>query len=135
MRIPCGTSGPNFHDNVTPACEGGRIPCLVLGEALEAARGATMADSLPRLTSVCAAPLRGRRPARHQSGTCAESARYSGGLDAAGAPADIDVAGFKLRPLKGELKGFWAITVGANWRVVFRFADGDALDVDYVDYH
>ena len=32
-------------------------------------------------------------------------------------------------------KGFWAVTVRANWRVTFRFADGDALDVDYVDYH
>ncbi|MGA2594810.1 MAG: type II toxin-antitoxin system RelE/ParE family toxin [Bryobacteraceae bacterium] len=56
-------------------------------------------------------------------------------LDAAGALADIDVPGFKLHPLKGELKGFRAITVRANWRVVFRFADGDALDVNYVDYH
>jgi len=56
-------------------------------------------------------------------------------LDAAGTLADIDVPGFKLHPLNGELKGFWAITVRANWRVVFRFADGDAPDVDYVDYH
>ena len=56
-------------------------------------------------------------------------------LDAAGALADMDVPGFKLHPLKGDLKGFWAITVRANWRVIFRFADGDALDVDYVDYH
>lgn len=56
-------------------------------------------------------------------------------LDAAGALADMDVPGLKLHPLKGELKGFWAITVRANWRVIFRFADGDALDVDYVDYH
>jgi toxin HigB-1 len=37
--------------------------------------------------------------------------------------------------IKGGLKGFWAVTVRANWRVVFRFADGDALEVDYVDYH
>ncbi len=56
-------------------------------------------------------------------------------LDAAGALADMDVPGLKLHPLKGELKGFWAITARANWRVIFRFADGDALDVDYVDYH
>ena len=56
-------------------------------------------------------------------------------LDAAGALADMDVPGFKLHPLKGDLKGFWAITVRANWLVIFRFADGDALDVDYVDYH
>jgi proteic killer suppression protein len=56
-------------------------------------------------------------------------------LDAAGSLADMDLPGFKLHPLKREWKGFWAVTVRANWRVVFRFADGDACDVDYVDYH
>jgi hypothetical protein len=35
---------------------------------------------------------------------------------------------------KGQMKGFWAVTVRANWRVIFRFDDG-ATDVDYVDYH
>jgi plasmid maintenance system killer protein len=42
--------------------------------------------------------------------------------------------GFRLHPLKGAFKGFWAVTVRANWRVIFRFDDG-AEDVDYVDYH
>ena len=56
-------------------------------------------------------------------------------LDAASAVADMGLPGFKLHPLKGELKGFWAVTVRANWLVIFRFADRDALDVDYVDYH
>ena len=56
-------------------------------------------------------------------------------LDAAATAADMDVPGFGLHPLKGALKGFWAVTVRANWRVIFRFAEGDALDVDYVDYH
>lgn len=56
-------------------------------------------------------------------------------LDAAGAPADVDLPGFRLHPLKGQLKGYWAVTVRANWRVIFRFADGNALDLDYVDYH
>jgi len=56
-------------------------------------------------------------------------------LDAATAPADLDLPGFRLHPLKGELKGFWAVTVRANWRVIFRFADQNAADVDYVDYH
>jgi len=36
---------------------------------------------------------------------------------------------------KGGMKGFWAVTVRANWRVIFRFADPDAFDVDYMDYH
>ena len=56
-------------------------------------------------------------------------------LDAASAVADMNLPGFRLHMLKGELKGFWAVTVRANWRVIFRFTDGDALDVDYVDYH
>jgi proteic killer suppression protein len=56
-------------------------------------------------------------------------------LDAARTVADMDLPGFRLHPLKGALKGFWAVTVRANWRVIFRFDEGDALDVDYVDYH
>ena len=56
-------------------------------------------------------------------------------LDAAGTVADMDLPGFRLHRLRGNWKGFWAVTVRANWRVIFRFADGNALDVDYVDYH
>ena len=56
-------------------------------------------------------------------------------LDAAGTVSDMDLPGFRPHPLKGELKGLWAVTVRANWRVIFRFAEGEALDVDYVDYH
>jgi len=56
-------------------------------------------------------------------------------LDAARGVADMDLPGFRLHALKGELKGFWAVTVRANWRVVFRVAEHDVLDVDYVDYH
>jgi len=56
-------------------------------------------------------------------------------LDAASAVSDMDLPGFRLHPLKGELKGSWAVTVRANWRVIFRFVEGDALDVDYADYH
>jgi proteic killer suppression protein len=56
-------------------------------------------------------------------------------LDAASTLEDLDLPGFRLHPLKGELRGFWAVTVRANWRVIFRLAEGDALDVDYTDYH
>jgi len=56
-------------------------------------------------------------------------------LDAARTIADMAMPGFRLHPLKGEMKGFWAVTVRANWRVIFRFADPDVFDVDYVDYH
>jgi proteic killer suppression protein len=56
-------------------------------------------------------------------------------LDAARTVADMDLPGFRLHPLKGEFKEFWAVTVRANWRLIFRFVDPDAFDVDYVDYH
>ena len=56
-------------------------------------------------------------------------------LDAARAVTDMDLPGFRLHPLKGAMKGFWAVTVRANWRVIFRFAEHDAMDVDYLDYH
>ena len=48
---------------------------------------------------------------------------------------DMDVANFKLHPLKGDLQGFWAVTVRANWRIIFRFDGGHALDIDLIDYH
>jgi toxin HigB-1 len=56
-------------------------------------------------------------------------------LDAASTVNDMDLPGFRLHALKGELKGVWAVTVRANWRVIFRFVEGDAFDVDYTDYH
>jgi toxin HigB-1 len=48
---------------------------------------------------------------------------------------DMNVPTFRLHALKGDLKGFWAVTVRANWRIIFRFADGRASDVDLIDYH
>ncbi len=56
-------------------------------------------------------------------------------LDAAAAPQALDLPGLRLHPLKGDRKGFWAITVRANWRIMFRFTDGNACDVDLIDYH
>lgn len=56
-------------------------------------------------------------------------------LDAAATASDLDVPGFRLHRLKGDLSEFWAVTVRANWRVIFRFENGDAFDVNYVDYH
>jgi proteic killer suppression protein len=55
-------------------------------------------------------------------------------LNSAPTVAHMDLPRFRLHPLKGEMKGFWAVTVQADWRVIFRFDDG-AEDVDYVDYH
>ncbi len=56
-------------------------------------------------------------------------------LDSASKPSDLDLPGYRLHPLKGNMKGYWSISISANWRVIFRFDDGDAYDVDLVDYH
>ena len=58
-----------------------------------------------------------------------------GVLDRSRTPQDVNLPGFRLHALKGGLKGHYAITVSGNWRVTFRFEDGDMVDVDYVDYH
>ena len=57
-------------------------------------------------------------------------------IDGAGGAAGRRVVSrVEAAPLKGGLKGFWSVTVTGNWRVIFRFEEGDALDVDLVDYH
>lgn len=56
-------------------------------------------------------------------------------LDQARSVDDANAPGLRLHPLKGALAGHWAVTVQANWRVTFRFEDGDAYVVDYQDYH
>ena len=56
-------------------------------------------------------------------------------LDASQSPRDMGLPGLYLHPLKGAYKGLWAVTVSGNWRVIFRFEDDSAVDVDYLDYH
>ena len=56
-------------------------------------------------------------------------------LNQAVQPADMSAPSWKLHPLKGELKGHWAITVDGNWRMIFTFDGKDAILVDYRDYH
>jgi proteic killer suppression protein len=56
-------------------------------------------------------------------------------LNQAEAPGDMDLPGYRLHPLKGELQGFFAVNVSGNWRVIFRFEEGQVTDVDYIDYH
>ena len=56
-------------------------------------------------------------------------------LDDAIKPSDLDLPGYRLHPLKGDFKGYWSISISGNWRVTFRFEDGDAYDVDLTDYH
>lgn len=56
-------------------------------------------------------------------------------LDTAAKIEDMNFPGSDLHPLKGNLKGCWAVKVSANWRLIFRFEDGHAYEVEYDDYH
>ncbi len=56
-------------------------------------------------------------------------------LESARSSEDMDLPGFGLHALKGSLAGYWSITVRANWRIMFRFEDGNVADVDLIDYH
>ena len=62
-------------------------------------------------------------------------ARILARLEEASEATDMDLPGFRLHRLKGDLAGFWSVTVSGNWRVIFRFEGGHASDVDLVDYH
>ena len=61
--------------------------------------------------------------------------RVLAALDAAATIEALNQPSLHLHALKGDLKGFWAVTIRANWRIVFRFEDGNAFDVDFMDYH
>ncbi len=56
-------------------------------------------------------------------------------LDIAKDVADMNIPGWKLHTLEGELAGHYAITVNGNWRMTFMFEGEDAILVDYQDYH
>ena len=56
-------------------------------------------------------------------------------LDEATEPGHMNLPGYRLHPLKGDRAGHWSVSVSGNWRIVFRFAGGNAHDVDLVDYH
>jgi proteic killer suppression protein len=56
-------------------------------------------------------------------------------LNAASRPMDLNAPGYGLHALRGDLEGHWAVSVSGNWRLTFAFADGDAVLVDYQDYH
>jgi proteic killer suppression protein len=56
-------------------------------------------------------------------------------LDYALSPQELNLPGYRLHPLKGDLRGFWSVTVRANWRIVFLFEGTDAFDVELIDYH
>ena len=56
-------------------------------------------------------------------------------LGAASRPEQMNAPGLRLHPLHGKLGDFWSVDVSGNWRVIFRFEGGHAVEVDYVDYH
>jgi proteic killer suppression protein len=56
-------------------------------------------------------------------------------LDEADTPRALNLPGYRLHALKGDLQGFWSVTVRANWRIMFRFEGTDAFDVEPIDYH
>ena len=56
-------------------------------------------------------------------------------LDDATTPQGMNLPGYRLHSLKGDRKGFWAVAVTANRRIIFRFEGADAYDVELIDYH
>jgi proteic killer suppression protein len=57
-------------------------------------------------------------------------------LNVARTPADLGaLSSVGLHRLKGDRRGQWAITVNARWRICFAFSQGDAHNVEIVDYH
>jgi proteic killer suppression protein len=56
-------------------------------------------------------------------------------LNAATKPEHMNIPGWNLHPLRGELAGHWAVSVNGNWRLTFSFDGEDAILVDYQDYH
>ena len=56
-------------------------------------------------------------------------------LDQAEAPEDVDLPGYGLHELKGDMKGWWSTSITRNHRIIFRFGRDGVEGVDLVDYH
>jgi proteic killer suppression protein len=56
-------------------------------------------------------------------------------LDMATTPPAMNLPGYRLHPLKGAGQGYWSVTVSAHWRIIFRFVETNAFDVELIDYH
>lgn len=70
-----------------------------------------------------------------QASHAARLTRQLSALDAASGPEDMNRPGWDCHPLKGNLSGQWSVSVNDNWRLTFAFESGDAVLVDYQDYH
>lgn len=75
------------------------------------------------------------RSSRTPPGYKAKLLRILTALDSSTSPQGMDLPGFRLHPLKGRLRGHYAVSVSGNRRVTFRFKEGHAFDVDYLDHH
>ena len=56
-------------------------------------------------------------------------------LDQALVIDDLNLPGYRLHELKGDLKGFWSVSISGDWWIIFRFENGKADDVEMIDYH
>ena len=74
-------------------------------------------------------------PAQLPAGLVPRLRRILFRLQEASHPGSANALGFRLHPLKGNRAGQWSVRVSGNWRVVFRFENGEVVDVDLIDYH
>ena len=65
----------------------------------------------------------------------AKAERFLDALNVAATPEEVDLPGYGLHTLKGDMKGFWSAVISRNHRIIFRFEASNAYDVDLVDYH
>jgi proteic killer suppression protein len=56
-------------------------------------------------------------------------------LDTAETIEQMNVPGYRLHRLSGNMKDYYSVRVSGNYRIIFRFIEGSAFDVDFVDYH
>ncbi|MGH8587081.1 MAG: type II toxin-antitoxin system RelE/ParE family toxin [Gammaproteobacteria bacterium] len=70
-----------------------------------------------------------------EAGHAKRLARQLRRLDDARRPQDMNIPGWRLHPLPGDLAGRWSVSVSGNWRLTFAFDGQDATAVDYLDYH
>ncbi len=60
----------------------------------------------------------------------ARLARILSRLNVAYKPEELNDLGFRLHMLRGDLAGYWSLRVSGNWRIIFRFRDGEPEGVD-----
>ena len=48
---------------------------------------------------------------------------------------DMNQPAYNLHSLKGDMTSYWSVSVSGNYRIIFKFKNGDAFEVDYLDYH